>query len=355
VAELVERYVKGQRTYEDTPVPGCAQDWLDAQMKDDECRSRLEAIGDEEDVIIPLDGLTAQMTEKYLYRSRIITTNADGIVVNNKAGPLMRSVIKERNLETRHTALRLKHEYKQVVVPKSLVDKMIWILHDQMGHPGKTRTVETAKTRYYWTGMYTNIHKHCKECRFCILKKANNMQTKIPIMSYDFGSRAFDRVQMDLAGPFVSSNSNDTYILVVKDALTKYMLIAPISGKHMFTVQDIYAERWAAMFGPPSLLITDRGTEFHNTTARQLAELWGVKKVIITARNPRANGQVENSMRVIKDMLNAYVKDNQQDWNEHLPQIAQMYNSTVNSATGMTPFYLVYGTEMNMANQSRAH
>jgi hypothetical protein len=129
VTELVERYVKGQRTYEDTPVPGCAQDWLNAQMKDDECRSRIEAIGDDEDVILlPLDGLDAQMTEKYLYRSRIITTNRNGVVINNKTGPLMRSVIKERNLETRHTALRLKHEYnKQVVVPKSVVDKMMWI------------------------------------------------------------------------------------------------------------------------------------------------------------------------------------------------------------------------------------
>jgi hypothetical protein len=85
--------------------------------------------------------------------------------------------------------------------------------------------------------------------------------------------------------------------------------------------------------------------------ARKLAELWGVRKVSITARNPRSNGQVENSMKTIKDMLTAYVKENQEDWNEHLPLIAQMYNSTINSATGMTPYYLVHGTEMNNPTQ----
>jgi hypothetical protein len=56
-------------------------------------------------------------------------------------------------------------------------------------------------------------------------------------------------------------------------------------------------------------------------------------------------------MRVIKEMLSACVKDNQQDWNEHLQVIAQMYNSTINSATGMIPYYLVHGTEMNGTDQ----
>ncbi len=75
------------------------------------------------------------------------------------------------------------------------------------------------------------------------------------------------------------------------------------------------------------------------------------QKIQITMRNPRSDGQVENAMKVIKDMLTAYVKDNQQDWNEHLPLIAQMFNSTINSATEMTPYYLVHGTEMNSADQ----
>ncbi len=128
-----------------------------------------------------------------------------------------------------------------------------------------------------------------------------------------------------------------------------------ISSTHLWQRHDYSPRNVCRALGStlwaPEVLITDRGTEFHNTIARQLAELWGVKKIQITARNPRSNGQVENAMKVIKDMLTAYVKDNQQDWNEYLPVIAQMYNSTVNSATGMTLYYLVHGTEMNSAGQ----
>eukprot|EP01034_Spumella_vulgaris_P021961 gene21961-28043_t len=95
------------------------------------------------------------------------------------------------------------------------------------------------------------------------------------------------------------------------------------------------------------------GTEFHNLVARQLAELWGVRKISTTARNPRADGQAENAMRTIKDMLQAFINDHQTDWDEKLPIVAQAYNSCINDAVGMTPYFLVFGVEMN--NPSQEH
>jgi hypothetical protein len=133
------------------------EDWLEAQKKDEECVEYLEAIGEDQNTIVPLDGLGAQQSEKYLYRPRM-QVMTDGTMIE-KAGPLMRYVIKDRNLDTKHTSLRLRQTYEQRMVPKSLRDKMMWILHDQMGHPGRTRTVETAKLKYYWKGMDVDMHK----------------------------------------------------------------------------------------------------------------------------------------------------------------------------------------------------
>jgi hypothetical protein len=138
---------------------------------------------------------------------------------------------------------------------------------------------------------------------------------------------------------------------VLKDALTKWITLIPAHTKEMYSVQKSYIEQWTSQFGAPEMLITDRGTEFHNMIAKQLAELWGVRKIATTSRNPRSNGQIENQMRTTKDMLQSYINDNQQDWDEYLPHVAQAYNNTVNSATGMTPYYLMFGTEMNMASE----
>jgi hypothetical protein len=54
-------------------------------------------------------------------------------------------------------------------------------------------------------------------------------------------------------------------------------------------------------------------------------------------------------MRTIKDMLQSYIQSNQLDWDEYLPLVAQAFNNTINDATGMTPFFLMFGHEMNMA------
>ncbi len=95
------------------------------------------------------------------------------------------------------------------------------------------------------------------------------------------------------------------------------------------------------------MLITDRGTEFHNSVADQIAKLWNCRRVSTTPRNPRSDGQVENQMRTMKDMLQSYIADNQSDWDEYLPLVAQAYNNTINDATGFTPYFLLHGTEMN--------
>lgn len=50
-------------------------------------------------------------------------------------------------------------------------------------------------------------------------------------------------------------------------------------------------------------------------------------------------------------MLASYIRKNQNDWDEYLPLVAQAYNTTISDATGMTPYFLMYGREMNMASE----
>jgi hypothetical protein len=96
------------------------------------------------------------------------------------------------------------------------------------------------------------------------------------------------------------------HILVLKCALTKWVMMAPIKGKDMNQVQKEYLTGWLSHFGAPTILITDRGTEFKNSITKQLAEIWDCRKVETTPRNPRSDGLVENQMRTLKDMLQAY-------------------------------------------------
>lgn len=50
-------------------------------------------------------------------------------------------------------------------------------------------------------------------------------------------------------------------------------------------------------------------------------------------------------MRILKDQLASYIAKHQTNWDEFLSVIAFAYRTTVNTATGYTPFYLLYGRE----------
>eukprot|EP01034_Spumella_vulgaris_P022164 gene22164-28272_t len=342
VKEWVNQFAVGKRNYDDTPMPKTDIEWIEAQQKDEYCRKLMEKIGSEFQNVVPLDNKEPQHSEDYIYRGRL----ADGSL-----GALRRRSQKDRTVESAHMRVNIKQEVIQLIVPRSLVDKVIWGMHDQMGHPGRHRTTETMKLRYFWPGMYTDVLEYCKGCRYCLLRKANNQVAKVPIMSYDFSERPNSRVHFDTAGPFPLAKNGGYYILVLKDALTKWVTLIPAHAKDMYTVQKQYLEHWTSKFGAPDVLISDRGGEFHNVMAKQLAELWGVRKIATTPRNPRSDGLVENQMRTIKDMLQSYIHSNQQDWDDYLPLVAQAYNTTCNSATGFSPYFLMFGREMNMASE----
>jgi hypothetical protein len=102
-------------------------------------------------------------------------------------------------------------------------------------------------------------------------------------------------------------------------------------------VTELYC-RW----GIPEMLIHDRGTaEFRNKLAnKRIGHIFRVNKISTTPYNARSNGCVENHNRTMKDQLYHFVESRQKDWDIFLPTVQLMYSTTVNSATGYTPYYL---------------
>ena len=170
-------------------------------------------------------------------------------------------------------------------------------------------------------------------------------------MIYNYADRPNSRVHMDTAGPFPISNGGSVHILVLKCALTKWVVLIPVRFKNMAAILREYLNNWVAHFGAPLVLITDRGTEFHNHIVTELTRIWGCRNITTTPRNPRSDGQVENQMRTIKDMLQHFTSDSPTDWDEYLPLVAQAFHNTISDATGYTPYFLMHGTEMNYPSE----
>ena len=70
-----------------------------------------------------------------------------------------------------------------------------------------------------------------------------------------------------------------------------------------------------------------------------------------TPANPRSDGLAENHVRTMKDQLSSFVNKFMDDWDEHLPVVAYAYRTTINDATGFTPFYLMHGREVSSPDE----
>jgi hypothetical protein len=245
-----------------------------------------------------------------------------------------------------------RHPNLQYVVPTDLRQNVIELYHDSMGHPGTERTLETVRLSYWWHGMTIDIETHVKGCKACARRKAYNRNAAVPIQEYDSPTMPWQRAHVDVTGRLTITHNGNEYILVIKDALTRFVETAAMKTKSAEEVVKALVNSVIYRHGAVQLLISDNGGEFDNKLWAQVTQLLQIEHSTTSPYNPRANGLVENHMRTLKDAIGIYCDESQKDWDEHLAGTTMSYNTTVNSQTGFTPYYMMYGREARLPSES---
>jgi hypothetical protein len=114
------------------------------------------------------------------------------------------------------------------------------------------------------------------------------------------------------------------------------------------TVADLFIEAVFRPHGIPSETISDRGTQFTAAFWQAFTQRLGIRFKMSTAYHPQTDGQTERTNRVVADTLRHYTMEYQSTWDEYLPIVEFAINNAVNVATGMTPFFVLYGRHPNL-------
>ena len=97
------------------------------------------------------------------------------------------------------------------------------------------------------------------------------------------------------------------------------------------------------MFGAPAKLLSDQGVNFTAALVEDLCSAFGIQKCRTTAYHVQCNGQVEKFQQTLFRMIGKLAVDKKAQWEQHLPELLQAYNSTQSAVTGYSPHYLMFG------------
>ena len=98
-----------------------------------------------------------------------------------------------------------------------------------------------------------------------------------------------------------------------------------------------------ARFGIPKSIVTDHGTHFCNAMMDELTSMLHLDHEHSSPYYPQANRQVESINHVLKTMLQWMVGAHKSNWHVQLFSTLWACRTSAKTATGFTPFQLVYG------------
>ena len=99
-------------------------------------------------------------------------------------------------------------------------------------------------------------------------------------------------------------------------------------------------------FGVPHKIISDNGTPFVNNDVRNMLEFYQVKHHHSSPYYPQGNGQAEATNKTLIKIISKMSQEYMGGWAVHLPDALWAYKNSSKSATGFSPFSLVYGIEV---------
>ena len=152
-------------------------------------------------------------------------------------------------------------------------------------------------------------------------------------------------VAVDILGPFPDSPSGNRYIL---DYFTRWAEAYAIPNQEASTVAEKLVTEFFLRFSPPQQLHSDRGRQFESALLREIFRILGIHKTHTTPYHPQSDGLVERFNRTLLHMLATSAREHPATWANHLPKLCMAYNTSVQSSTGYTPFFLMFGREARL-------
>ncbi len=219
--------------------------------------------------------------------------------------------------------------------------------HAEAAHEGATLlTQRLLQEGLWWPALGELVEAVVARCAVCL--RANPMLR--PIHDPARATLALTPLQrwaIDLLDLPPTALGNQGLCVIV-DLLTRYPFAGPIRSKSAAEAARVLGEA-VSLFGSPAELLSDNGSEFIALPFEQLCRQWRIRHTTTAPANPRSNGAVERTNRLIVEALRRVVEGNPTNWERDLPVVLHALRSRRSGVTGFSPFRLMFGREVSVA------
>ena len=92
----------------------------------------------------------------------------------------------------------------------------------------------------------------------------------------------------------------------------------------------------------PVKLLSDRDANFTSALVEELCAAFSIQKCQTTTYHAQCNGEVERFHQMLFHMIGKLAHDKKAQWEQHLPELLQAYNSTQSAVTSFLLHYLMF-------------
>jgi len=242
--------------------------------------------------------------------------------------------------------------YPRLLLPQAYRGQVIDRCHGEIGHAGFSKTLLRVQEHYVWPGMRQHIREYLATCSRCRALTPPNQKDTIGKMPTP--PAPFHTWGMDLVGPFPRDKTGKQYLLTAVDHLTGWAIAIPIASKKSATVWQAFNEHLVAVYGVPTVLITDNGGEFIHKAFEDWLREMGVEHHLTSPYNPQANGACERFNGTLQKLLLKLTGGDSRKWTHFLAEALYAYRIAP-SVHGPSPYQAVFGQNPRLPRVQGGH
>ena len=197
---------------------------------------------------------------------------------------------------------------------------------------------------FFWPKMWADCKKEASTCWECV--QYNIRRRGYHPMSTIKARRAWDHLVMDFIGPFLTSERGYTFILIIVDVLTRFVILKPVQDKRAITVAYVLVNVFTN-FGILKILQSDNEKSFVGKVMQALRGIAGFEMRKIMNYFPCQNRVIERYVQEAKNVLKKWIKGCVDKWECYVPAAQMGLNDQILSRHKSQPFSLLFGQRMN--------